>query len=84
MKLKTYYKVKPGSDQVRTDMRNKNGFLVGNELYSHRVVNSALKKGKINEKFIAAHLTKVEIPYCNTYWLFGCRFETSLNHYKKI
>lgn len=71
-----YYKVKPESDQTRHTIQCKKGtILVANELYTERVINSALTDGKINHAFIDKHFTKVNIKPANTYWFFGARFE---------
>lgn len=79
-----YYKVKPESDQTRHTIQYKKGtILVANELYTERVINSALVAGKINNAFVDKHFTKVNINPVNTYWFFGARFETSIDYSKK-
>lgn len=78
-----YYKVKPDSDQIRTNLRLKGGFLIKNELYTERVINSALTKGKVTQSFIEKHFTKINIKPINTVWTFGARFETIGDYSKK-
>lgn len=75
-----YYKVNTTSDQVRLlnirDIKKLN-FLIKDELYTERVINSALKAGKITHSQLNKHFTKVNINPKNTYWFFGARFQCS-------
>lgn len=75
-----YYKVKTTSDQVkllnRRDTKKLN-FLIKDELYTERVVNSALKNGKVTQTQLNEHFTKVNINPKKTYWFFGARFQCS-------
>lgn len=82
MKTRTFYKVNESSDQIRTNIKVNNGFLIANELYTDRVVNSAIKNGRIDQGFINKHFTVIELHPSNTYWFFGARFET-INDYSK-
>jgi len=70
-----YYKVKPESDQTRATIGSKQRFLIANELYTERVINSALKAGKITQSFIDENFTQIKTTPKNTYWFFGARFE---------
>lgn len=73
-----YYKVKPESNQTKHTIKYKKGaILIANELYTERVINSALENGRANHEFIEKHFTKVDINPKNTYWFFGARFETT-------
>ena len=72
-----YYKVKQSADQIRTNIRYKGGFLIKDELYTERVINSALKSGKATTSFIDANFTTEDINTTNTYWFFGAQFKCS-------
>jgi hypothetical protein len=74
-----YYKVNTTSDQVRLLTRKdtkKLNFLIKDELYTERVINSALKDGRITQEQLNTHFTKHNIAPKNTYWFFGARFES--------
>lgn len=64
-----YYKVKPSSDQVRTN--GKKGFLIANEL----ITENESKRKYFSGVNIAAHCEQVNVKPKETYFFFGARFQ---------
>ena len=70
-----YFKVKQCSSQYKHNIRFKNNFFIGGELYTIREVD----KSSHDREFIHKHLDRIEISKRNVFWIFGQRKEKTIN-----